>query len=384
MIGEKVCKLQIQVMQEESLFSLASQWSDFGCNSFMQSPEWLISAWREFHRAQPDIDGSCFRGCNIYDSENVIVGGALWYRQTSQATHWWRMVGSGPICSDYVQMPCKPGLEAEIGTAVANWIDSQPRKSLAFPEAIEVDGYSPECPQWRAFFDQLVSMGWSLDSMEIEGTWRLDLPGNWQEYESLLSKPHRRKARRAKKMLDSGEASLMALRSVREIEQYWPVFVALHQKRRLFMGQEGCFADQHFQRFLKSAVLELADQNVAWISCVHVENEPIAMLLIFDWQGTSYLYQSGIDTDRLHQEPGHLVNVATIQACIDNQQQGFDFLRGDERYKHDWQAQRSRLCRTIAFPPGFTGRRIASARKLRRTIMNWVKNRTNDTTTEKI
>lgn len=344
----------------------------FPTHCFMHESIWLKNAWCHYHRFQPGVDQSSLRGLIVSDEEGNLLGNSVWYQQVHHAISWWRMVGCGAICNDYVQMPCCPESEREVAVETALWLHSRPRKFLGLPTGIEIDGHRSDSSQWQAFFDTLRSKDWTLDSVPIEGAWRLGLPDNWQAYEGMLHKSHRRKARRAIKLLDSSVVQHRAFSSPNDIELYWPEFVRLHQKRRHQLGQAGCFADPHYENFLKSAVMELAAQNAVWLSFVHADSQAIAGLLIFDSGKTSYLYQSGIDTERLDLEPGHLINAATIRACIERGQLHFDFLRGDERYKSNWRASRISLQRSVLFPPGFTGRSLASARRLRRSFLGWV------------
>jgi len=367
--------LKVTTVEPEELSEDSVIWSDLSSHGLMQTPIWLMNAWSHFHRFQPGVAERDFLGLMVSDSDGTAAGCSLWFQQLSHAARWWRLVGSGAICSDYAQIPCRPELEEQVGIATAEWFHSQPRSRLGFPTVIEVEGHLADNRQWHVFFEALGARGWSLDSVEIEGCWQLSLPGDWYSYEMQLNKSQRRKARRAMKLLQEGTVEHVVCRTVPEIEDYWPSFVELHQKRRQWLGQPGCFADSCFERFLKSTTRSLATKQAAWLSIVLSQQKAIAALLIFERQGTSYLYQSGIDTDRLEMEPGHIVNAATINTCIKAGQTHFDFLRGDERYKSSWRATRSGLMRTRLFSPGLAGRQLASAQKLRRNLMSWVRPR---------
>lgn len=375
MISTALDLLTVQTLPAEAMAATEDFWSDVECPSFMQSPRWLANAWAQYHRFQPGVQPNACSGLLVSDGEKRPLGCSFWFRQSGRAVRWWRLVGSGAICSDYAHIPSRREWDQQVGVATANWFGQQPRRSFDFPNAIEVEGHLADSPQWQAFFETLRDQGWTSDSTEIDGAWRLTLPQNWKSFESLLGKTHRRKARRAMQLLQEGVVEHLVCRTPSEINQHWPSFIDLHQKRRKLLGQTGCFADPRFEQFLKTTTLAMAEQDGAWLSLVRHDGTAIAALLIFDWQGTASLYQSGIDTDRLDMEPGHVVNAATIHACIQARRTYFDFLRGDERYKSNWRAERSRLMRTRLYPPGAAGRQLAAAYKLRRSLSNWMKSR---------
>ena len=55
-------------------------------------------------------------------------------------------------------------------------------------------------------------------------------------------------------------------------------------------------------------------------------------------QGVTYVYQGGIDPQRLDEEPGHLITAATVKRAIEQGGRAVDFLRGDEPYKAHFRA----------------------------------------------
>jgi len=358
----------------DTLASLNEQWQALAGDCFMQHPAWILSAFQHYHLKQPSVDCSPHAALRVQDSSGQLNGCGLWFRQQSHGLNWWKLAGSGAICSDYVTVPAIQGRETEVGIALAEWFQTQPSGLLGWPTAIEIEGHLQTCPLWQSFVSCLEHAGWASDCVEVEGAWKLDLPNDWTTYETLLHKSRRRKARKAIKLIQQNKFCHRVARCSGAIQQAWPDFIRLHQKRRQFLNQPGCFSDPDFEIFLRKATLELAEQGSAWMSIVqHSNGQPLAMLLMFDSGRHAFMYQSGIDTDCLQDEPGHLVNAATIQYCIEKGIETFDFLRGDEPYKRGWLANRHALYRTRLFAPGWTGRGIASAIKLRRSILSWRK-----------
>ena len=346
-------------------------WAQLAAGCFMQHPAWLINAWTHFHRLQPGTRGHALLALHESPAAEELLGCSAWFQQFRGGVHWWRAMGSGQVTSDYLQMPCKPEAEAIIGRMTADWFARQAQRKGGLPVAIEVEGHRPECSQWRDFFDELARQDWLIDSVEIEGTWRLAIPRHWADYEAMLPKTLRHKCRRAIQAVESGAIQHQIARTPAEIESAWPTFVQLHQQRAQPGGASRCFSDSDYERFLRSAVDELAQAGVAWLSTIWLDDQPLASLLLFDSATTTFMYQSGIDAARMKQQPGHLANCLTIREVLRQGKQWYDFLRGDEAYKPAWRAERSTLHRTLALPPGWAGRGISSALKLRRQLRGW-------------
>jgi len=61
--------------------------------------------------------------------------------------------------------------------------------------------------------------------------------------------------------------------------------------------------------------------------------QPIAAMLIFDYNGVYNLYNSGYDPQYRQLSAGQVLTTLTIQHAIENKKTIYDFLRGNEEYK---------------------------------------------------
>jgi hypothetical protein len=361
---------RIQLSEVEPWYNQQAELSGSNLSCY---PDWILGAWQNFHRYQRGVDPE--RGLYLMQAstpDQQIVGVSAWFRQVLHGIRWWKLCGSGQVCSDYVRNPCLEGAEEQMGHSLAIAMNQAVRGGFGLPQVVEIEGHTADCPQWRTFFSRMAEFGWSQQTVEIEGAWRAQLPSDWETYDALLSKSRRRKVRRALKLIDQKEIEYSVYRSTSEIEQAWPIFVRLHQLRRKQLGQAGCFADNHFETFLTEATQQLADLDVTWLAILSNQGQPMAGLLLFDCGTTSYMYQSGMDCQFIEMEPGHLIVGATIAHAMKNGQLVFDFMRGDEHYKSGWQAERLPLFRTRLTPPGLAGRSLASAFSIRQHLRSWL------------
>ncbi|MDZ7615781.1 MAG: GNAT family N-acetyltransferase, partial [Patescibacteria group bacterium] len=72
---------------------------------------------------------------------------------------------------------------------------------------------------------------------------------------------------------------------------------------------------------------------------LEAEGKPLAAEYQLAGAGTLYVYQAGLDPDRLDWEPGHLATARVLQRAIAEGCRRVDFLRGNEPYKAQWRAE---------------------------------------------
>jgi CelD/BcsL family acetyltransferase involved in cellulose biosynthesis len=113
----------------------------------------------------------------------------------------------------------------------------------------------------------------------------------------------------------------------------------LHQRRRIALGQPGCFASDRFGEFHREVASELLAAGQLRLFWLELDGSPVAAEYQLAGGGVTYAYQAGVDPLRIDEEPGRLITIATLQHAIAEGQQAFDFLRGDEPYKAHWRAE---------------------------------------------
>jgi CelD/BcsL family acetyltransferase involved in cellulose biosynthesis len=86
---------------------------------------------------------------------------------------------------------------------------------------------------------------------------------------------------------------------------------------------------------VSAGLLRAGALRLYWLE---LDGEPVAAEYHIRDGATVYAYQSGIDPDKLTQQPGQLITLATLREAIAEGAQAFDFLRGDEAYKAHWRA----------------------------------------------
>ena len=262
-----------------------------------------------------------------------------------------RFLGSGEVCSDYLDLITDEANYPEFSRLAVDWLleNIGNRETLGPIDVIELDGITTTRATTQYLCDVLDSSGLKSHTTELEGGWCINLPSTWQELNSNFSKSMRRKTKAAVKRTADPATEVISSKEV-AFDELWPIFTDLHQQRRKLVGDAGCFSDPAFEQFLKSASRSLIEESKAEILVIFFEGSPLAtMLCLFDNEA-SYSYQSGMDVDRLNLEPGYQICYTAICNAIDNGFKRFDFLRGDEPYKARWNTTRIPIYRTRFIP----------------------------------
>ena len=139
--------------------------------------------------------------------------------------------------------------------------------------------------------------------------------------------------------MNSSQAVWHQVQTQQQFEQAWPILIDLHQRRRNRLNEPGCFASKPWASFHKELAQQLLGLGQLRISWLELDGSPVAAEYQFASSDTTYGYQSGLDPDRLSEQPGRLSLMLTIQQAIKEGHTAFDLLRGDETYKLKWRAE---------------------------------------------
>jgi CelD/BcsL family acetyltransferase involved in cellulose biosynthesis len=259
-----------------------------------------------------------------------------------------RFLGSGEACTDYLTILSAPGKEQAAADAIGDWLDGAGQGAAQWDQ-VELNGAAKEEPSVWRLVERLAEKGNTLHRRDCESCWRIELPGAWDEYLKQLSKTHRRQVRRSLERAEELGATLHQAEA-ENFERAWEILVDLHQRRRQSLGEPGCFASPRFHDFLKEASQQLLAAGALRLWWLEAAGRPVAVEYMLQGGAIVYAYQSGVDPQRLDDEPGRMIAALLIRRAIEDGLTGFDFLRGDEPYKAHWRAQPRRLAEWRIIP----------------------------------
>jgi CelD/BcsL family acetyltransferase involved in cellulose biosynthesis len=178
----------------------------------------------------------------------------------------------------------------------------------------------------------------------------LSLPSSWDAYLASLSSKHRhelsRKVRRFEREVPDGR--VVSVHTAGEVAARLADFLALHRASRTGKAK---FMDARMERFFRAAIPALAAHDGVRLWLLEAGGEPVASFICLEWDGTVGLYNSGFSPARAALSPGlvllsHVMRDAIVRGC-----RRFDFLRGEERYKLEFEPRLEDVFRVEIGPP---------------------------------
>ena len=321
-----------RITQIEQLAPLTNDWQRLAAGVPFRSPAWLTTWWQ--HYGTP---GDLFV-LALFD-QGRLVGLAPWYRDAQRRRGpQLRQLGDTEVCSEYVRVMCEPGCEGAVATALAHWlVDSHGQGEW---DVLELADVQPHDTATTALAEHLAEAGCRVHVHRGATCWFVPLPESWDDYLARFSKDRRKKLRKMlRSFAHSGRAVLHTVSTPEQLLHGREILVDLHQRRHQSFGEPGCFAWPKYSAFHRQVFPQLLKQGQLGLHWLEVDGQPVAAEYHLIGHETVFCYQGGISPEHLPISPGQIVTLLTLQQTIAAGYRGFDFLRGDEPYKRQWQAE---------------------------------------------
>jgi CelD/BcsL family acetyltransferase involved in cellulose biosynthesis len=331
----------------DDLLPLVDPWRDLSEGIPFRQPEWILPWVESFLPADAELHVVV-----VKDDENQLRALLPTYYHTRDKSL--RLLGDGKVCSDYVGLMVDDQTQ-DINLAsnivqhlVAHHPDVAPWRRLCL-EA--VDQSNRHMQVLRTEFDKV---GAKTIENQPANTWVVDLEGGWTHFLTSVSKNSRKAFRKRSEELEKVRVRWVNDRA--DLEEYFPILVDLHQKRREMVGDPGCFSDPRFASFLMSTAQRLLERGQLQAFTLWLDNKPISADLGYRSKDRWFCYQAGIDPLAMEHEPGKLANIYMLKSAERFGIRHVDFLRGDEPYKQQLKANPKPLANWTITRPGLSGR----------------------------
>jgi CelD/BcsL family acetyltransferase involved in cellulose biosynthesis len=238
------------------------------------------------------------------------------------------LIGGAEI-SDYLDLVAVAGREEEAWAALLGARAAERARWVlhAVPAA---------SPTARALPVLAAASGLASDVTLEERCPVLALPGSWETYLASLSSKHRheltRKIRRFEREVPEGRA--VVVRDAAAVAARLGDFLALHRRSRVGKAK---FMDERMERFFRAALPALAAHDAVALWFLETAGGPVASFVCLEWDGNVGLYNSGFAPERAALSPGLVLLSHLIRDAIARGRARFDFLRGEERYKLEFE-----------------------------------------------
>ena len=195
------------------------------------------------------------------------------------------------------------------------------------------------------------------------------LPATWEEYFKSLGKWTRRTiVRQRNKLTRECEMTFQVWSEGEQtLESAFDTFERLYAARKKSVRVGNKFEEapgyRVFHRRLASRFSERGWLHLAFLK---VGGTYAAAEYAFKYQDALYSYQNGFDPAYAKNNVFKVLRSYVIEDAIRNGFSEFDLLRGEEPYKHEWNAVLRKKQQLRSFSPTFYGRMLQSVFGLRR------------------
>lgn len=294
-------------------------------NQVFLRPEFLINWWQAYGHGQ-------LKFITIYDSKKLVAIGPLFI---CSDTNNLKFVGCKAV-SDYLDFIIDQDYLDQALLEITVTINKFPINKIEFCSI-------PEKSTTLTLFKKIMEdKGWQTEVTAQDVCPVINLPTSWDDYLINIDRKQRHEIRRKwKKLASEQQLEFEILTDSQSISQGIDQFINLHQKSSTDKAR---FWNDEHRQFFRQISIDLAKRDITRLYFAKVNGERVATMLIFDYHNNYYLYNSGFDPDLYsNYGVGNVLTAYTIQDAINNGKKIYDFLRGDEKYKFKFGAQKTKV-----------------------------------------
>ncbi len=326
--------MELTVYHDESGFAaLHDEWNALlahsRCDTIFLTWEWQTTWWRYLGACRGPLFVLAVRDAGR------LIGILPLYLSEAGGVRTLAVVGCLEV-SDYLDLIIEAGREEAVFAAFLAWLDgpdapgwdrlelcNQPATSLAHTRL-------PEMAR---------ALGWQAETTQEDVCPVITLPppageDGWEAYLNTLDKKERHEIRRKLRRLEreAPDAALRVVTGGAALAEAMESFIALHRQSR---PDKHAFMTVEMQAFFRGIAAALAEAGWLHLSFLDIGSQPAASYFCFDYRNERLVYNSGYDAANSPQlSPGWVLLAEIIQDAIAAGRARFDFLQGNEDYKH--------------------------------------------------
>jgi CelD/BcsL family acetyltransferase involved in cellulose biosynthesis len=335
----------------EAFDALEQEWDDLLQRSeatVFQSFEWQRTWWRHFgeRRRMARLHLVTVRGGGA-----LLAVAPLWIEGTRLLglvpTRRLRWIGCGD--SDYLDLLVARGRENECAARIAATLTGGAR-----PFAVAVLEDASERSRTAPLLeDALRRLGWSVSREAAETCPATALGRSWEETIAGFRINHRREIRRRLRNIERGHR--VALEVVTRPEAVDPAireFMEMHQDRWERDGYWGAFSDPGVVAFHRDVAARLCARGWLFLAFLRVDDLRRAGNYGFSFRDAVATFQGAVrhDPELTPLSPGRVLHAKSMQWAIARGLARYDFMRGAEPYKYDFDAVDVPNWTMVAYP----------------------------------
>jgi CelD/BcsL family acetyltransferase involved in cellulose biosynthesis len=344
--------LRVEVLRDpEALDAIEHDWNELLRTSdatVFQSFEWQRTWWRHFGERRRDAR---LHVLTIRDGSALVAVAPLWI-ETSRLlgiVPSRRLLYVGRGDSDYLDVLAARGRERECVERIA-W--ALARDAHLF-DAAELEDTSSRSRTGPMLVAALRRQGFSAWRETGEPCPETALRPTWDETVAALKINHRREIRRRLRNIERGHrVEFEVISDGEEVDPAMREFIDMHQERWAREGYWGAFADDQVARFHRDVAARLSARGWLFLAFLRVDGRRRAGNYGFSFRDALNTFQGAVhhDADLTRLSPGRVLHARSMEWAIARGRTRYDFMRGAEPYKYDFDAVDVPNWTTVAYP----------------------------------
>lgn len=311
---------------EQAFEELKPEWNALlersAYNSIFSTWEWQSNWWAAYEPGELWI-------ITARTDDDRLVGLATWFIETNDAGE--RIVrGVGCVdVTDYVDIVIDAGCTEPVYNFLAEFLAENREKY----DRINLCNLPEPSPTHQRFPGFLEKFGFETAVELQEVCPVIELPDEWNDYLSSLSKKHRHELRRKmRRAHGQGSVDWYIVDETHDIDEQLNLFLKLMADSDPEKAE--FLEDKNNLDFFHKVMPVMFECGWLSLNFLTVDGNPAAAYLNFDYHGRILVYNSGLSQDYGAISPGIVLLGHNIRYAIENGYQHFDFLRGNEEYKY--------------------------------------------------
>ncbi|MBI4003378.1 MAG: GNAT family N-acetyltransferase [Nitrospira defluvii] len=319
----------------EEFKGLAQEWEQLlrtvPGHSLFLTWEWLY-LWAKHY-----LRGEQLRILLLFDDCARLVGIAPFYLRRTRAQgvipfRELRFLGSETVCSSCLDVIANEKHKRAVLQSLYRYLFNDAQGDWDVFTLSEVPAESCTIDLWNELFDEAGKVG------EVVSTTCcpvIRLSGNLDSYRAALGRNRRYTLQRKRKCLErAGRVEYSRATSPADVETAFDWLMTLHQQRWSADSNGGVFATERSKRFHREIVQVLSERGRISIDLLTLDDQPLAAIYGFVYQGVYYFYLPGFDPAAVPKaSPGLLLLSHRIEEAIRDGEQTVDLLQGAQLYK---------------------------------------------------
>ncbi len=206
---------------------------------------------------------------------------------------------------------------------------------------VELRHLRPESVVLQYMLPIAISRGYSVKSSPEAVTSEIYLPSSWNEYLGMIGRKQRHEVRRKlRRLSEVGNFDYFLSNGSDSVNHLIQDFLHLFNQNG---GKKAAFMTYENACFFKLLSAKFGRYGLMRFGCLNVNSHQVAMIMVFDYNNTIYLYNSAYHPSWRHVSAGLVSKAMGIKEAIGLNRSKWEFLKGEEKYKRHLGGQEVKL-----------------------------------------